>query len=44
MPPALHEQLSTWAKSEKNSLNGLVVSLLVRAAGERDGEKVRAAE
>jgi predicted HicB family RNase H-like nuclease len=31
MPPALHEQLATWAKEDKASLNALIVGLLERA-------------
>ena len=33
MPPHLHEELATWAKDEKASLNALVVELLQKAAG-----------
>lgn len=31
MPPALHEQLATWAKDDKASLNALIVGLLEKA-------------
>ena len=31
MPPALHEQLASWAKDDKASLNALIVGLLERA-------------
>ena len=43
MPPVLHEQLASWAKNEKNSLNALIVTLLVEAAARRDAETTRAA-
>ena len=42
MPPVVHEQLASWAKDDRNSLNALIVSLLVQAAG-RDAETSRAA-
>jgi predicted HicB family RNase H-like nuclease len=31
MPPHLHEQLASWAKEDKASLNMLVVSILEKA-------------
>lgn len=31
MPPHLHEQLASWAKEDKASLNQLVVTLLEKA-------------
>ncbi len=31
MPPALHEQLASWAKDDKASLNALIVGLLEKA-------------
>ena len=31
MPPALHEQLASWAKEDKASLNALIVGILERA-------------
>ncbi|GIW86670.1 MAG: hypothetical protein KatS3mg108_0994 [Isosphaeraceae bacterium] len=31
MPPALHEQLASWAKEDKASLNALIVGLLEKA-------------
>ena len=34
MPPVLHEQLATWAKDEKASLNALIVGILERAIAE----------
>ena len=43
MPPVLHERLASWSKDEKNSLNALIVSLLVQAAARRDAEPTRAA-
>ncbi len=43
MPPVVHEQLASWAKNEKNSLNVLIVTLLVEAAARRDAETARAA-
>ncbi len=43
MPPVVHEQLASWAKDEKNSLNALIVSLLVESAARRDAETTRAA-
>lgn len=35
MPPALHEQLATWAKEDKASLNALIVGLLEKAIENR---------
>ena len=35
MPPTLHEQLASWAKEDKASLNALIVGLLERAAEDR---------
>jgi len=32
MPPALHEQLASWAKDDKVSLNALIVGILEKAA------------
>ena len=31
MPPLLHEQLASWAKEDKASLNALIVGILERA-------------
>jgi predicted HicB family RNase H-like nuclease len=31
MPPVLHEQLASWAKEDKASLNALIVGLLEEA-------------
>jgi predicted HicB family RNase H-like nuclease len=38
MPPALHEQLASWAKEDKESLNALIVGLLEKAKNERDSK------
>ena len=40
MPPVLHEQLASWAKEEKNSLNALIVSLLNQAVLQHEGETI----
>ncbi|HEX8203478.1 MAG TPA: toxin-antitoxin system HicB family antitoxin [Isosphaeraceae bacterium] len=31
MPPTLHEQLASWAKEDKASLNALIVGILEKA-------------
>ena len=31
MPPVLHEQLASWAKEDKASLNALIVGILEKA-------------
>jgi len=31
MPPVLHDQLATWAKEDKSSLNALIVGILEKA-------------
>lgn len=36
MPPALHEQLASWAKEDKASLNALIVGLLEKAAEQHE--------
>lgn len=43
MPPALHEQLASWAKEDKASLNALIVGLLEKAIEQHDksGSKER---
>ena len=43
MPPTLHEQLASWAKEDKASLNALIVGLLERAADDhtKAGSKER---
>lgn len=35
MPPALHEQLASWAREEKASLNALIVGILEKAAAQQ---------
>jgi predicted HicB family RNase H-like nuclease len=45
MPPALHEQLASWAKEDKASLNALIVGLLEKAIEQhaaKAGSKERA--
>ncbi len=39
MPPSLHEQLASWAKQDKESLNALVVGILQKAAEEHEKPK-----
>jgi predicted HicB family RNase H-like nuclease len=42
MPPVLHEQLASWAKEDKASLNALIVGLLEKAIehhGSKPGSK-----
>lgn len=39
MPPALHEQLASWAKEDKQSLNALIVGLLEEAIEEHEKAK-----
>ena len=36
MPPSLHEQLASWAKDDKASLNALIVGILERAIEKRE--------
>ena len=43
MPPVLHEQLASWAKEDKESLNMLVVGILEQAVDRRNAEPVGAA-
>jgi len=38
MPPVLHEQLASWAKEDKASLNALIVGILERAIETHDGK------
>lgn len=38
MPPALHEQLASWAKEDKASLNALIVGLLEKAVEQHDSK------
>ena len=42
MPPILHEQLASWAKEDRESLNLLVVRILEQAVDRRDAEPVGA--
>ena len=42
MPPILHEQLASWAKEDRESLNMLVVRILEQAVDRRDAEAVGA--
>ncbi len=39
MPPVLHEQLASWAKEDKASLNALIVGILER--GDRSSTRPR---
>ena len=43
MPPALHEQLASWAKEDKASLNALIVGILEKAI-EQHGTKTNSSE
>ncbi len=38
MPPALHEQLASWAKEDKASLNALIVGILEKAIETHDAK------
>ena len=38
MPPYLHEQLASWAKDDKASLNALVVELLQIAVQDQESD------
>ena len=42
MPPILHEQLASWAKEDRESLNMLVVRILEQALDRRQAEPVGA--
>ena len=42
MPPILHEQLASWAKVDRESLNLLIVRILEQAVDRRDAEPVGA--
>ncbi len=44
MPPHLHEQLASWAKEDKASLNLLVVGLLEKAVVNRNAQTVGAGD
>ena len=39
MPPVLHEQLASWAKHDKASLNALVVETLQKAVKEHESDE-----
>jgi hypothetical protein len=36
MPPVLHEQLASWAKEDKASLNALIVGILEKAIAQHE--------
>jgi len=38
MPPVLHEQLASWAKEDKASLNALIVGILEKAIEQHDAK------
>jgi predicted HicB family RNase H-like nuclease len=38
MPPVLHEQLASWAKEDKASLNALVVETLQKAVKDHESD------
>ena len=38
MPPVLHEQLASWAKEDKASLNALIVGILERAIDQHESK------
>jgi len=38
MPPVLHEQLASWAKEDKASLNALIVGILEKAIESHDAK------
>ena len=38
MPPVLHEQLASWAKEDKASLNALIVGILERAIEQHEAK------
>jgi len=40
MPPDIHERLASWAKSDKVSLNQLVVEVLKNAIDQREAQPV----
>jgi hypothetical protein len=42
MPPDIHERLASWAKSDKVSLNQLVVEILKKANEQREAQPVGA--
>ena len=38
MPPVLHEQLASWAKEDKASLNALIVGILEKAIEQHESK------
>jgi predicted HicB family RNase H-like nuclease len=42
MPPDMHERLASWAKTDKASLNQLIVDILERAVEARESQPVGA--
>ena len=42
MPPVLHEQLASWAKEDKASLNALIVGILERAIAAHEAKVMSA--
>ena len=40
MPPDIHERIATWAKTDKASLNQLVVDILQKAIEHRESQAV----
>jgi predicted HicB family RNase H-like nuclease len=38
MPPALHEQLASWAKEDKASLNALIVGILEKSVEQHESK------
>ena len=42
MPPDMHERLASWAKTDKASLNQLIVDILERAVEGHDAQTVGA--
>jgi predicted HicB family RNase H-like nuclease len=44
MPPALHEQLASWAREEKASLNALIVGILEKAAAQQQAGEAEGKE
>lgn len=44
MPPSLHEQLASWAKEDKASLNALIVGILERAIEQHEAKPAASKE
>ncbi len=44
MPPVLHEQLASWAKDDKASLNALIVGILEKAIAQHEAKDTAKAE